>query len=417
MRESCLIIGGGASGLAAAAYLSSCGVPALLLERQNRVGKKILSTGNGRCNLSNLSMSPDRYGKAENFVRQVCSVTPPGDVLGLLARLGLLLSEEEGRIYPRTKMAATVLDVLRAPLESGTVCVETDVRVTDLSLSHGLWRAVSEDGRAFTAPFVLFCPGGSAGPKFGTDGSAMSIVQKLGHTLVPVVPALVQLRCRHTALPSLKGLRAHAGVSLLIDGSPAGQETGELLFTDYGVSGIPVMQLSGLASRALLEKRDVSLTIDLLPEQPAQDAALFLQNRISELHPADLTRLFTGVLPRMLARALLKECGFSPESPPEELTNETLLRLARVLHAFPFPVTGTMGFDHAQVTSGGVALSEVSPQTMESRLCRGLFFAGEVLDVDGPCGGYNLHFAFSSAMTAARAIAEHASRSRKDEHV
>ena len=408
---SCIIIGGGASGLAAASYFAARGIPALLLERLDRVGKKILSTGNGRCNLANRDRAPERYGKAEDFVRRVYTVTPSGAALSFLSSLGLLFAEEEGRIYPRTMSAASVLDALRAPLGRGTVRAVTGVRVTKLRFSHELWHADAEDGHAFSAPFALFCPGGSAAPKLGTDGSAAALVRDLGHTLVPAVPALVQVRCRHAALPSLKGLRTRAALRLFLDGSPAAAERGELLFTDYGVSGIPAMQLSGLAARALFEKRKVSLTADLLPEIGAGETEAFLLERLRALRPLDCTALFTGVFPRMLTRAVLRECGLAPEDPPEALAEETLSRLARAIHAFPLPVTGTMGFEHAQVTSGGVRLREVCPETMESRLCPGLFFAGEVLDVDGPCGGYNLHFAFTSALTAAGAVAR-----RLEEH-
>lgn len=413
-HTTCLIIGGGASGLAAAAAFSAHGIPALLLERLDRVGKKILSTGNGRCNLANREMHPDCYGKAEDFVRQMYGVTPPGEALSFLAGLGLLFSEEEGRLYPRTKAAASVLDVLRAPLSRGVVRAETGVRVTKLSFVQNAWHAVSEDGRAFSAPYVLFCPGGSAAPKLGTDGSAAALVRSLGHTFTPAVPALVQLRCRQAALPSLKGLRTNAGIRLQIDHSFAAEEAGELLFTDYGISGIPVLQLSGRAARALCEKRAVSVTLDLLPEVPWKETEAFLLKRLGELSPDDLSQLFTGVFPRMLTRALLRECTLTPEDPPEALTKDALSRLVQAIHAFPLPVTGTMGFEHAQVTSGGIRLSEVSPETMESRLCPGLFFAGEILDVDGPCGGYNLHFAFTSALTAARAIASHMGECRKE---
>ena len=404
MGDSCLIVGGGAAGLAAAAYFAKRGVPALLLERLPRVGKKILATGSGRCNLANRQMSPERYQKAGDFVRRMYTRTPPKDALDLLASLGLWFLEEEDRIYPRTKMASSVLDALRAPLERGCVRAETGVRVTGLSFSGGLWRAQAEDGRAFSAPFVLFCPGGSAAPKFGTDGTAARLAGKLGHTLIPAVPALVQLRCQNAALPSLKGLRAQAGAELFIGGVPAGKETGELLFTDYGVSGIPVMQLSGRAARALSGGQQVSLSLDLLPERPSFRSAADLRLRAAALHSADLAALLCGLFPRMLARAILREAGLSPEEAPETLPEEALSRLARVLHGFPLPVTGTLGFEHAQVTSGGVSLSQVSPETMESALCPGLFFAGEVLDADGPCGGYNLHFAFTSGLAAARAI-------------
>ena len=406
MSFSCIIIGGGASGLAASSFLARLGVRTLLLERLDRIGKKLLSTGNGRCNYSNTDVSPAHYGRSEAFVRGLWNAVPPEAVRGHLAALGLLSCEEDGRLYPRTMSAASVLDVLRAPLSGGCIEVHTGERAVSLGRCGAGWEVAASSGQAYRAPSVLLCAGGCAAPKFGTDGSGFSLASALGHTVRPPVPALVQLCCRHPALPSLKGLRVHAAPALFIDGRPCAREEGELLFADYGVSGVCIFQLSAQASRAMADRRAASLAIDFLPEIPAGQATRgwFLE-RQKLLPNAMLAGLFAGVFPRMLEKAILKEAGLL-EAEAGTLTGAECERLFSAIHAFPLPVTGTQGFDSAQVTSGGILTAEVDPCTMESLLCPGLHFAGEVLDVNGPCGGYNLHFAFASGLCAAMSMAD-----------
>ena len=398
-----LILGGGASGLMAAAALGLRGARVTLLERQDRVGKKLLATGNGRCNLSNRDMRPALYGDAEAFVSRVFESAPPARVLDFFASLGLLTAEEDSRIYPRTMQAASVLDVLRAACARGNVRMETGREVTSLLPSRrGGFTARTADGSAFTAPAVLAAMGGSAAPTMGTDGSGIQLLCALGHRATPLSPALVQLRCAHPALKSLKGIRAHAELTLLVDGRETARETGELLFADYGVSGVCVFQLSRYAAPACAAGRDVRLVIDLLPELP-QDPA-WLSSRIDSLPEATCASLLTGALPRLLAQAVLREAGIPADARANALSPAQRDALCGAIRRFPLRVTGTQGFAHAQVTRGGIDRREVDPRTMASRLFDGLYLAGELLDVDGPCGGYNLHFAFASALAASDAI-------------
>ena len=398
-----LILGGGASGLTAAAALGLGGARVTLLEKQERVGKKLLATGNGRCNLSNRDMRPALYGEAEAFVARVYESAPPGRVLDFFSSLGLLLAEEDDRLYPRTMQAASVLDVLRAACARAGVQVETGCEVTQLLPSRrGGFTARTADGRAFSASAVLAAMGGSAAPAMGTDGTGVRLLRALGHSATPIFPALVQLRCAHPALRSLKGIRARAALTLTIDGRETARETGELLFSDYGVSGVCVFQLSRHAAPACAQGRDVRLLVDLLPELP--DDPAWLCARIEALPDAAGAALLSGALPRLLAQAVLRQAHVPAELPARALSSEQRTALFDALRRFPLPVTGTQGFDHAQVTRGGICLDEVDPHTMASRLFDGLYLAGELLDVDGPCGGYNLHFAFASALAASDAM-------------
>ena len=405
MNPRCIIIGGGAAGLAAATRFAGAGIPFVLLEKLDRIGKKILSTGNGRCNYSNRDLAPAHYGPSAGFVSGLWQSCPPEKVWDHLASLGLLSCEEEGRLYPRTLSASSVLDILRFPLTGGETQICPDTQAVHIQKTEEGWAVAASQGRSFSAPAVLLCTGGCAAPKLGSDGSGFRLLRELGHHILTPVPSLVQLKCTSAALPSLKGIRAHACVTLFVDGRAAAAEEGELLFADYGVSGICVFQLSGKAARALGQGQTASLSIDLLPEIPAgPESDGWLDQRIRLFAQQDVTAIFTGVLPRMLGQAVLRSAGIPFQQSVKELSGAQCRALLSALHAFSLPICGTKGFENAQVTSGGVLTEEVDPATMESRLNPGLYLAGEVLNVDGPCGGYNLHFAFASGLCAAEAI-------------
>lgn len=402
MNTDCIILGGGAAGLAACAHLCGAGLRVTLIERLDRVGKKIMASGNGRCNLSNADMRPSLYGRGAPFVSRMFAQTPPEEVLAFFSSLGLMTAQEDSRLYPRTMMASSVLDVLRMACESADL--RTGQRAVSLAPSRrGGWCVQLADGTGVFAPTVLCAMGGSAAPHLGTDGDGTRLLHALGHGVTPLYPALVQLKCDHSALRSLKGVRVQAALTLEIDHAADAQERGELLFTDYGVSGVCVFQLSGAAACALAAHKRVRLLVNLLPELDAPGA--WLDARISAHPRVSAQALFVGVFPRLLALAVLKQAGIHPDMQADALSPADRAALAQAVSAFPLPVTGTQGFAHAQVTGGGIPLDEIDPGTMASRLFDGLYIAGEALDVNGPCGGYNLHFAFAGGLTAAKAIA------------
>lgn len=405
MHTDCIILGGGAAGLAACAALAEKGIRVTLVERLDRVGKKILSTGNGRCNLSNADMNPRYYDDASAFVSCVYETTPPSEVLSFFDRLGLMTATEDGRIYPRTMAATSVLDVLRNAIERENVTVLTSSKAVALFPSRrGGWSVQLESGEGLFAPHVICAMGGSAAPSMGTDGEGARMLAALGHSNTPLYPALVQLKCNHRALKALKGVRVHAALTLVIDGKDTACETGELLFTDYGVSGVCVFQLSRHVGKALNAKQTVRLRINLLPELASEALPAWLDARIIRNGSSSVQSLFTGVFHRLLAQAILRDAGIPAELASDALTAEHKQNLLHAFSRLTLPVTGTQGFAQAQVTRGGVALDDVHPATMASRLYDGLYILGETLDVDGPCGGYNLHFAFTSALTAAKAV-------------
>lgn len=405
MQTDCIILGGGAAGLAACAALADTGLRITVVERLDRVGKKLMAAGNGRCNISNRQMDASLYGSAAPFVSRVYEETPPEKVLSFFSSLGLMTADEDGRIYPRTMMASSVLDVLRAACDRENVTLLTQQQAVSVTPSRrGGFSVQLESSEGLFAPVVLCAMGGSAAPHLGTDGSGTQLMDALGHSVTLLYPALTQLKCDHSALRSLKGIRLQAELTLLIDGKSAAQETGEILFADYGVSGVCVFQLSGMAAQALDQKQRVTLHVNLLPEIPEDTLHSWLTARIASIPGASALSLFTGVFPRLITQAILKEANISADAQAFRLSSKSIDALCDAIHAFSLPIIGTQGFKNAQVTRGGVALDEVDPRTMGSQIFDGLYLCGEILDVDGPCGGYNLHFAFACGLTAAKDI-------------
>ena len=418
MKYDVIIIGGGAAGLTAALSASGQGAKVLLLEQANRVGRKILASGNGRCNLANTG--PESYPGGGAFAHAVLAGCPVDRVLGFFHSLGLVTVEEEaGRVYPGCGQASAVLDVLRAALEERGVHLICDAPAQRVEpTSWGL--RVSAPAEVFDAPAVIAACGGRAGGKLGHDGSAYRLLTALGHTLIPAKPALSPLAAEKSAIKGLSGLRLPARLTLCRKkpgglGKPLGAGTqGEALFTDYGVSGVCAMELARSAAEEK-EKNgawpvlclDFSPMLGLCPrmygklppgqcdpERPLPAVRAFLEERAHRL-PGDA--LLRGMVPRLLA---------------ERLKGLPIPDLARSLAAFPVPLTGVRGFENAQVTAGGIACGEFDPVTQGSRLVPGLYAAGEMLDVDGACGGFNLQFAFASGILAGESAAGQALRRR-----
>ena len=387
-----LIIGGGAAGMAAA--LTASERPendVLLVERQARMGRKLLSTGNGRCNLTNRVLSAENYhGLAPDFCHPALAQFSPEETIGWFASMGLLtVTEPGGRVYPFSDSANSVADVLRLHLEQReNVTIETGCEITLLRRSKGVFYAQADD-RTFSADRVIVCAGGAAGAKLGGTELGYRLLTGFGHKRTKLAPSLVQLRTEPGFVRALKGVRCQARVD---DGRQV--LTGEVQFTDYGVSGPVIFSLS----------RDVSvegcraLTIDFLPQLDREALAGLLRQRQTALPELPASELLTGMLHNRLGRMLLREAGVSPEQPCGGVTQ--LDRLCNTLKAFRLEVTGTMGMEQAQVTAGGIRTAEFDPDTMESRLCPGLYAAGEVLDIDGDCGGYNLQWAWASGRLA-----------------
>ena len=371
-----IVIGGGSAGMAAAVMLARKGCEVTLFERGARLGRKLSASGNGQGNVTNADMGAAHYfsDDREKVARALARFSNTDTVRFLESMGGIFLPDPRGRVYPAGRQASSVTDLLRGELARLGVDVRLNAQVTGLSYENG-FRAVC--GGVFSADKVILAAGGKAAPNFGTDGSAFALAENFGHTVVPCRPVLVQLRCDPAAVRGLKGIRVDAALRVVRRGKTVFCGRGDVLFTESGVSGDAVFRASSYA-----EKGD-TLLLDFVPD-------------VAEVRLKEALKRNTGeekllcIVNNGLGRAVWKRAQ----------DEDALLRL---LKAFPLEVTGTLGFAYAQATRGGVPLGETD-EDLQSVKRSGLFFAGEMLNVDGECGGYNLQWAFTSAFLAAEGV-------------
>ena len=368
------IIGGGAAGMSCAILLAKKGLDVTLFERGERLGRKLSATGNGQGNVTNTDMRAERYFSDDPAkVGRILARFGAQDAVRFLEGLGgVFLPDARGRVYPASRQASAVTDLFRRELSRHHVNILCSTHVQKLTFDRDF--RLDFAGGHMNADAVVLAAGGKAAKNFGTDGSAYALAEGFGHTVTPLLPALVQLRSEPQCVRGLKGIRVDGGLTLERKGEKIFEGRGDILFTESGISG-------DLAFRASSYAREGDLAVlDLLPEVSAE--------RLAELPKEDA---LLCVVHNGLARVLTKEA------------NGDRTRLLKLIKRFPLPVTGTLGFDYAQVTKGGIPLAETDEHLM-SRLQRGLYLAGEILNVDGECGGYNLHWAFASAHIVSEGI-------------
>lgn len=395
------IIGAGASGLMAAVAASRVRPHSvLLLEKEARVGRKLLATGNGRCNLLNTQMDASRYHGDTGATLSLLTDGTPAALLQAFSAMGLHCREEaEGRVYPYCGQANAVLDVLRLACARAGVQTQTDAQVTRLVQSaHGFTLTLAT-GETVRAQKVILSGGGKASPSFGADGNAYRLLTGLGHSLTPTFPAISPLRLPPHRVRGLKGVRTPIVLTLMDGETPVQQERGEALFTDYGISGVAAMQLARKTGELLAKGRKPQLSIQLLPPDVAENEGL---QRTRLLAGEPMESFFTGLLHKQLGVCLLREADISPGKP---ISTESIAAILPLLSDWRLPVQGTQPFANAQVTAGGVPLLEFDQDTLESRKAPGLYACGEILNVDGDCGGYNLMWAWASGIAAGEAAA------------
>lgn len=400
MENNIIVIGGGASGMTAAIAAARAGARVTILEHKDRVGKKILSTGNGRCNLTNLDQNLKYYrGSCPEFVLEALRQFSVQSTLKFFGELGIYTKNRNGYLYPHSDQASAVLDVLRMELERLSVKAECDIRVQKIRPSKEGFTVETDKGVRKCGRLIL-AAGSKAAPKTGSDGSGYELAKALGHKIIPPVPALVQLKAEGDFFKSLAGIRTDAKVTLRFDGRPMMADTGELQLTAYGISGIPVFQVSRYAARALLSGRKVEAVIDFLPGFDKESWTPFLKQRILKNGHKDMGSFFVGLFHKKLTPVLLKAAGIGMNRRAESLNEREWELLSETIHGFRVKITGTNPFDSAQVCAGGVDTEEIEELSMESKKVPGLYFAGEIVDIDGACGGYNLQWAWSSGFVA-----------------
>lgn len=421
-RKKILVAGAGASGLMAAIAAADAGAEVTVLEAMEKPGKKLLLTGNGRCNLTNLDPDlPDAYygtgaAAASKLLRQFGAK----ELLAWFEDLGLLVQEKNGYVYPYSAQSGSVLDVLLIEARKLRIKLKYSERITEITHDPDAehpW-SVKTASWCYAADAVILACGSKTIPTTGSDGSGYALAASLGHRICTVAPALTPITCKGPVPQTLAGVRCRACVTLTEQTAPQTsrrvlrRETGELQWTKYGISGIVVFQLSRFVSLAPSGARQ-SVSIDFLPEFEQDALNRFLVKRAAMLGEEKTGMLLSGILhekiiPVVLSLADRKLKGKKPLAKTccQDLSAEQLQNILSALKNFQLEVTGTKSYDIAQICAGGVDCSELFPETLESRLHKGLYFAGEILDVDGPCGGYNLQWAWTSGYLAGKSAAK-----------
>lgn len=382
-RPQVLVVGGGAAGLIAAIMAAENGAAVTVLEQNENPGRKICVTGNGRCNLTNQNMDPEIFrGENAKIAEKVLEKFSLKDTLAFFEEIGIAVVERKGWFYPRSNQAKCVPDLLLLRARALKVKIKTREKAEAVYKENGRWK-VQTQGWTYEGDKVILANGSKASMVPGSDGSGYEIAEALGHRIVKPLPALAGLRCKGNAFSAWAGVRTEAEVSLWIDDQFHSKDTGEVQLTEYGVSGIPVFQLSRYAVRALDAGKKVKLYVNFFPEYTKSELETMLKDRRERCPYQSETDLLLGILPDKLIKVLRKQKNFIQAATSYELD-----------------VKGSTGFEQAQVCSGGVDTTEINPLTMESLLHEDLYFAGELLDMDGPCGGYNLQWAWSSGAIA-----------------
>mgnify|MGYP004625222611 FL=1 len=411
-KRTVAVIGGGAAGMMAAIEAARAGAIVTLIEKNAQLGKKLATTGNGRCNYTNLDMGDRIGGKFRGFhpefAEAALDVLPPEAVLDWFREIGVEPRFRGSYVYPNSDQASAVVDALREELHRLSVKVHYNAEVKSVQRVDDTYFLIQCVDAVVKADRVILAAGSKAAPKTGSNGDGYFIARKLGHRIVPYVPALCGIRCAGDAFKALAGIRTEAALELVVDGHCVDREAGELQLVDYGISGIPVFQLSRYAAYALQEGKKAAVYINFLPgftdkaEDPKERALQLFQQRQQRLVGRKMESFFTGLLHQKLGQLLLRMANVRPEIPVAELSEKQLRSLASLSVRFKAECVEMNGFQQAQVVAGGVDTSEVDPRTMASRLVPGLYFAGEVLDIDGICGGYNLQWAWASGYVAGR---------------
>lgn len=413
-----LVIGGGASGMMAALEARRNGKALRIgvLERMNRVGKKLMATGNGRCNLTNLNPLPERYHGDVPFMKTAMSLFPPRIVLDRFEEYGVYpLVEESGKVYPMSEQASSVLDALRLAMEEADIAELCDFEVTAMTPSRGIWLMRSTSGEEARARHVIVSCGGLTAPNLGGSASGYRLLEGLGHRSTPRLPALVQLKTDTAPIRALKGIKYTGEISLLTAGRVQRSEYGEVLFTEYGLSGPPVLQLSRIAAQALSRRnpQSVAVRLHILPME-YDEARRLIARRQRTLSDRALENFLTGLVNKRLGQTLIKQvCALPLSAAASQLTKEDIDALAGILTGWELHVTGTQGFDQAQVTAGGIRTEDIDAATMASHLAKNVYITGEVLNIDGDCGGFNLQWAWASGMLAGQSAARNLTGEKK----
>ena len=396
-KTNVFVIGGGASGVLAAIIAKRNGASVTILERNPRIGKKILVTGNGRCNYTNALTNVSDYNNQE-FVKYGLDVFNPQETMNFFSELGIVPKiEKEGKAYPLSEQASSIIDVFLYELKRLDIEVVGNAYVSTVIKRNQNFQILLTDGRSFNCDKVILATGGKALSSTGSDGSGYDIALKLGHKIIEPFPALVKLKLESPYLKHLQGIKMPAKVELIHKDVVLQKEEGDILFGNYGISGPTILQISRKANELFLKGEKVYIKIILVSTLTKKE----VYNRFigSREKPVDFS--LVGLINKRYISAIIKESKIEKQNTlVRDLSDKQLTKLVSLLFDWRFLVKGSKGFNDAQVTAGGISLKDINNETMESNVVKGLYFTGEVMDIDGRCGGYNLQWAWSSGYLA-----------------
>lgn len=401
MAKKIIVIGGGAAGMIAAISANLNGGQVILLERNDRVGKKLLATGNGRCNYTNINLNINNYhGFNSKFAYSVLSQFGVDGTMEFFESMGITPAvEPNGKVFPLSYQSSSMLDVLRYEIANEGIELITEAYVTSIKKDKK-YTVILEDGRKFQGDKVIVATGGMALPNSGSDGNGYTLCKELGHNVVDVFPGLVQLELDGDVFKPLTGTKFLGRAGIYIDNKLILEDTGDILFTNYGISGPPILQLSRTALENLRKGKEVEIRVSILHTKNIEELYEYLVYRFSLMPKKNIEIGLIGLINKKLILPILREANIDKNINSANLSNEEIRRLAETLLSWSFKVTGSQPWAHAQITAGGIDTQEINNKTMESKIHSGLYIVGELVDIDGDCGGYNLQWAWSSGYIA-----------------
>ena len=401
MKTEIAVIGGGASGMMAAITARKSGKEVIILERKDRILKKVLITGNGRCNITNVNADISNYfGKNISSVGNILNSFNPQDTMDFFNGLGIVCNEENrGKVYPLSGQASSVVDALRFEAERLGIKIETKFYVRKIEKDGFKFKIYSEDRKKIEAGRVILAAGGQSYPELGSNGSGFELAKELGHSVTRLSPSIVQLKTEKNQVKGLQGIKTDVAVTAYGDNKKICTYDGELLFTDYGISGNVVFNISFVMPLY----KNVEFEIDFMKKFDYNELYEMLKERKKTMSHLTMENYFNGMINKKLGQFLSKISGIEKLSKPvKDLNDSEIRKLCTVLKKYRIKILDTTGFKNAQVTAGGVSLDEVNSETLESKIVKGLYFSGEVLDVYGECGGFNLQWAWASGYIAGK---------------
>ena len=401
MSNRIIVVGGGAAGMLAAIVAKRQGSIVTLLERNDRVGKKLLATGNGRCNYTNLNLSLNNYhGRNTSFAEFALTEFNVDNTISFFENIGITPADEDnGKVFPLSFQASSMVDVLRYELEYQGVELITDAYVIDI-YKKNKFTVKLRDGRTFTSDKIIMATGGMAMPASGSDGNGHSILKKLSHTTTDVFPGLVQLKLEGNIFKQVNGVKLVGTAGVYHNNNLIVQDRGDILFTDYGISGPPILQISRKAIEYINSGKVVELRISIIDTKTTKELYEYLIIRFKKLWMKDLEKSLVGLINKKMILPIIKELNLDKTENVSSMNNDDIFKIAELLTTWSFKIIGNKGWGQAQITAGGINTNEVNNKTMESKIVEGLYIVGELLDIDGDCGGFNLQWAWSSGYIA-----------------